>query len=119
MLDWLGNIKNKPTQVFVNHGVDTVCDEFANVIKYTLQMDALAPYNGAVYDLKTGECLEEGNKVKINKEASKRRTSSGIFDKLVMAGRRLMSIIDRSKGLTNKDLAKFTSQINDLCSKWE
>lgn len=119
LLDWLGNIKKKPTQVFVNHGADLVCDEFAQVIKDVLKINTVAPYNGAVYDLTTGECLNEGNKIRINKDAYKKKVVSSVFEKLLMAGNRLMSAIEKNKGSTNKDIAKFTSQINDLCSKWE
>ena len=50
LLDWLGNLKEAPEQVFVNHGDDLVCDEFAETIQNTLGFSATAPYNGAVYD---------------------------------------------------------------------
>jgi len=42
-----------------------------------------------------------------------------VYDRLVQAGKRLMAVILRNKGGANKDLAKFTSQINSLCDKWE
>ena len=42
-----------------------------------------------------------------------------IYNRLVAAGQRLMSIIKRSAGLANKDMGKFADQINDLCDKWE
>ena len=44
---------------------------------------------------------------------------AGVFGRLVAAGKRLMQIIERSKGRANKDLTKFTNQINALCDKWE
>ena len=33
LLSWLGSIEQKPKVVFVNHGHDTVCDEFAKSIE--------------------------------------------------------------------------------------
>lgn len=121
LLDWLGNLKEPPEQVFVNHGDDEVCDEFAGAIKEQLGFTATAPYNGAVYDLITGECLEEGNKVRISREepAKKFKGVSAIYENLLRAGRRLMAIIEKSSGLANKDIKKFTAEIDSLCDKWE
>lgn len=120
LLDWLGNLKEKPEQVFVNHGEDEVCDEFAETITKRLGFSATAPYNGAVYDLITGECLEEGNQIKISRTETKRgQAVSSVFEKLLSAGRRLLGIIENSRGLANKDLKKFTADVEALCSKWE
>ena len=46
------------------------------------------------------------------------RTGSGVFDRLVAAGERLVAIIRKSQGMANKDLGKFADQINALCDKW-
>ena len=34
------------------------------------------------------------------------------------AGKRLLSVIDQSKGLSNKELSRFTDQIESLCDKY-
>ena len=120
LLDWLGNLKEKPEMVYVNHGEDAVCDEFAQTIREQLGFSAVAPYNGAVYNLLTGECLEEGNKIKIHKEPAKKgKVISAVYENLLRAGRRLLAIIEKSSGLANKDLKKFTAEIDKLCDKWE
>ena len=121
LLDWLGNLKDKPEQVFVNHGEDSVCDEFAETIKNTLGFLTTAPYNGAVYDLITGECLEEGNKVRIRKEEPifKGKKVSAIFENLLRAAKRLMAVVEKSSGFANKDIKKFAAEIDALCDKWE
>ncbi len=124
LLDWLGNIREKPQQVFVNHGEDAVCDEFAETIKEQLDFSATAPYNGSVYDLITGECLEEGNKVRIRKEepvkiSRKGKSISAVYEHVLRALRRLTVLVERSDGWANKDLKKFASDINDVCDKWE
>lgn len=121
LLDWLGGFEKKPSMVFVNHGSDEVCDEFAKTVEEQLVIRATAPYNGAEYDLITGICLEKGNTeriVKIHKGANKTRESSA-FKQLLSAGRRLMGIIDGYRERSNKDIGKFANQINSLCDKWE
>jgi metallo-beta-lactamase family protein len=42
-----------------------------------------------------------------------------VFDRLVAAGARLCAVIQKCKGMANKDLAKFADQINALCDKWD
>lgn len=121
LLDWIGNLKNVPQQIFVNHGEDAVCDVFAEEIRKKFGYAALAPYNGAVYDLTSGKCLEEGNKVPLRgiEERKRRQLLSSAFEKLLASGRRLLGVIESSRGRSNKDLKKFTAQIESLCDKWE
>lgn len=118
LLGWLKNIDEKPQTVFVNHGNDEVCEEFAKSIMDELNIKAVAPFNGAVYDIISGECLEKGNTEKIQKKTQQRITSA-VFERLVLAGKRLMSVIEKNRGGTNKDLGKFADQINELSNKWE
>ena len=42
-----------------------------------------------------------------------------MFRRLVEAGKRLMTVISHNQGGANKDLAKFASQIDALCEKWD
>ena len=73
-----------------------------------------------MYNLLTGECLEEGNKIKIHKEPAKKgKVISAVYENLLRAGKRLLAIIETSSGLANKDLKKFTAEIDKLCDKWE
>lgn len=118
LLDWLQNIKVPPKMVFVNHGHDFVCDKFAQTISEQLSLKAVAPYNGAVYDLDTCECLYIGNTQRLIKSPKKQNKNSEMFKKLLNAEERLASVINRNKGFANKDLAKFADQINALCEKW-
>ncbi len=121
LINWLGGFEKKPKTVFVNHGSDTVCDEFAELVEKQLSVHAVAPYSGAEYDLISGVCLEVGNKKRIEKRQSKdgRFAESSAFKRLFAAGRRLVSIIDRYRQCANKDIAKFTDQIIALCDKWD
>ncbi len=117
LLGWLGNIKEKPKMVFVNHGNDTVCDEFAKTIVRELAIPAAAPYNGACYELENYMCLERGNSVKLKAKSAKR--ASAVYDRLLRAGERLMNVIAQYKGCANKDIAKLADRINELCDKWQ
>ncbi len=119
LLSWLQNINPKPRKVFVNHGGDTVCDEFAARITETLGIPAEAPYNGAEYSLASGEMLVDGNHERIVKLKPKESRADTVFRRLLDAGRRLMVVIEHNRGGANKDLAKFADQINALSDKWD
>ncbi len=120
LLSWLAELPYPPKKVFVNHGADGVCDHFANQIYENLGYFSEAPYSGDVFDLETGECIEKAKVVRIPAKVSPgRKRANIIFECLLMSGKRLMSVIEQNRGGANKDLAKFTSQINSLCDKWE
>lgn len=120
LLNWLGNIFPRPKKVFVNHGDDEVCDVFAQTINETFDIDATAPYNGAEYDLVSGECLYVGNRQKKEKKVGAEKGGvSAVYARLLQAGRRIAAVIEKHRHAANKDIAKLTDQINDLCKKWE
>ncbi|MBQ3085663.1 MAG: MBL fold metallo-hydrolase [Clostridia bacterium] len=119
MLRWLGSLKDCKPRVYVNHGNDGVCDAFAETIHATLGFPATAPYNGAVYDVESGLLLVEGNRVRLEKRTAKKSRNDTVYERLVQAGKRLLRIIEKCRGMSNKDLAKFTNQINQLSDKWE
>lgn len=119
LINWLEAIKDKkPEQVFVVHGEDSVCDAFAQRLKDDYGYQAIAPYSGAVYDLISGECVKEGAMVRVTKKPAEKRATD-VFMRLMQAGKRLLSVISSNEGGANKDLSKFTNEINNLCEKWE
>ena len=125
LLEWLGAFEKKPEKVFVVHGDDAIIDGFAELIYKTFGLDAKAPYSGAVFDLKKGCWEREGVPVRIRKpETQALNTIQGLrantpFARLLAAGQRLLTVIRHNEGGANKDLAKFTSQINSLCDNWD
>lgn len=122
LIKWILAFENKPKMVFVNHGEDTVCEVFASRLRDELKLDAVAPYNGAEYDLTRNVCVYEGNKKKIEKsEGYKQNTAhlSPVYQRLINAGKRLELVIKHNEGGANKDLAKFADQIIALCDKWD
>ena len=118
MLHWLSSMPTKPRQVFVNHGDDQVTDQFAETIRTGLGIPADAPYSGDGYDLLTGQCIARGRIVKATKLSDGRRRANAAFERLIQAGKRLLAVIDASRGLSNKELARFTDQINALCERY-
>ncbi len=118
ILDWLEGMEKPPKRVFVNHGEDIVCDSFAQTIYNKLKFPTTAPFSGDGFDLLKGECVTRGRVVRLTKTSEGRRRANITYDRLMAAALRLKTVIELSKGLTNKELAKFTDQINDLCDKY-
>ena len=119
LLDWLGALPKKPTRVYVNHGNDTVCDEFASLITERLGFAATAPYNGAVYDPVADVLLEEGNQIRLEKKKPAMTKADAVFERLMNAVKRMLKVAEGMKGRPNKELAKFADQINMLTDKME
>ncbi len=119
LLEWVSAFEKQPQQVFVVHGSDTVCDRFAELVTDHTGISAAAPYSGAVYDLKEGCWLKETIGIPVAAKTAATRKASGVFARLKAAGERLMVVIMRNEGGTNKDLAKFADQIHSLCDKWD
>jgi metallo-beta-lactamase family protein len=120
LVRWLAGFEKKPERVFVTHGDDQVCELFTEYISKELGYNAVAPYSGACYDLLRNICLEEGKKIPVRpKEEAASGRADSVFERLVLAGKRLAAVIQHNKGGANKDLAKFISQINSLCDKWD
>lgn len=120
LIQWLQAITPKPKEIFVVHGEDTVCDTFVTCLREEYGYCASAPYTGAAYDLLEGTWLAEGNRVhKKTTSSAKSGRATTIYLKLLAAGQRLLAVIRHNEGGSNKDLIKFTDQINSLCNKWE
>ena len=120
LLDWLSGFETPLSHVFVVHGEDTVTEEFAETVTETLGCPAFAPFSGGCVDLVENRIVTEG--VKAPKKAAQkpaRTRAESAFNRLVDAGKYLMSVILKNEGLANKDLAKFESQIRNLADKWD
>ena len=76
-------------------------------------------YSGTVFDLIQGEFVKEALPVAVKKKAAAKKRSGDMFQRLLTAGQRLISVIRKNEGLSNKDTAKFTDQIQALCDKWD
>ncbi len=122
LLDWLEGFEKMPSTVYVNHGEDATTDTFAKDITDTFSVKATAPYSGDVYDLVSGELIEGGFRKRITRTRSKNKSSeqaSRAWNRLYSAGLRLMSLIERSRGIKEKEKNAFADRINTLCDKQE
>ncbi len=109
---WIRSME-RPNMVFINHGEDTVMEEYKNHLT-EMGYKAYAPFSGAYCDLITGEFVN-AEPVKVVRKII---PSTG-YQRLCASLDRLSALVAQSKGLTNKDLAKLTDSINNLCAKWE
>ncbi len=120
LLRWVGAFSGRPEKVFVVHGEDSVTEQFAARITEKFGIPAYAPYSGDAFDLLTGACIREGSRARAaKKDKSAGKASNNVFARLLAAGGRLMTVIQRCEGMPNRELGKFADQINNLCSKWE
>lgn len=121
LLDWISAFEKKPERVFVTHGEDTVTELFAERLREEKQLDAAAPFSGTVYDLKENVCIEETSGIKLEKTHLSARSSKAAraFEKLLAMGQRLMSVIRKNEGCPNKELERFSREIQSLCDKWD
>lgn len=119
LLKWINSFTEKPPKrVFVVHGEDAVCDQFVHTLEsYAFQ--ASAPYSGTVFDLIRGEFVKEALPIAVKKKTAAKKRAGDMFQRLLTAGQRLLSVIRKNEGLSNKETAKFTDQINALCDKWD
>ncbi len=113
--------KNPPEMVFVTHGEDQVTEVFAKRLEEEFGYATMAPYSGTEYDLAAGVCTLAAKGVPVAKRAAagKSTKASSVFARLEAAGRRLLEVIRHNEHGANKDLDKFTKEINNLCEKWD
>lgn len=122
LLKWVDAFTNKPKRVFVMHGEDETENRFVETLT-ARGFTACAPYNGAQWAIgaEGAVCLQEGNRERIQSRSGNEPQSraASVFQRLLSAGKRLLRVIEHNEGGANKDLAKFTDQINALCDKWD
>lgn len=119
LLTWINSFEKTPQKVFAVHGDDESCDSFTGLLRGEYGYDAEAPFSGSVFDLAEGCWIKQTVGIPVNKEKEAQKRVVGVFGRLLAAGERLLRVIRLNEGGANKDLAKFTDQINSLCDKWE
>ena len=121
LMDWIKAFQEKPAQVFVTHGDDEVTEIFSRRLREELDLNAMAPFSGTVYDLAAGTMIYEAQGIRVTKASAspKATRAARTFEKLVAMGQRLMSIIRKNEGGANKDLDRFARDIQSLCDKWD
>ena len=118
LIKWITSFDNRLKQVFVVHGEDEVSTGFAKCLCDEYGLNAVAPYSGAEFDMISGRFVKEGERILKAKKPVQRKAND-VFERLLAAGRRLLTVIKHNEGGANKDFAKFADQINSLCDKWD
>lgn len=118
LINWLQSFAKKPDIVFVNHGEEKSCDDFTACIREEYGYNAVAPYSGTCYDLLRGKVDIQTYGIRRGIKNPTKRAMS-VFARLISAAERLLSVAYSCKGMANKDLAKFSSQIDQLSDKWK
>ena len=120
LIDWIQAFDKKPEKVFITHGEDSVTELFAARLRDEMGYDTYAPFSGTIFDLERGEVLYEAQGIKIQKaEVRKASKAARVYEKLLALGHRLLSVIRKNEGCPNKDLEKFSREIQSLCDKWD
>ena len=91
---------------------------YANCLADEHGLTVSAPFSGAVFDLVSDEYITMPEGVPVARLSPKQRRSLTVFENLLAAVERLMRIARACRGIPNKELAKFTGQINSLADKW-
>ena len=110
---WIKSYEKPPKKVFVNHGEYSVAEAYKEHLRNDFGLNAFAPYSGAELDLISGE-FKNTTPIKIVKKTG----AAPNYQRLLSALDRLTALVNKSSGLTNKDLAKLTDTINNICAKW-
>ena len=118
LIKWIQAYEPKPALVFVNHGDDAACQAFADELRETYGFETLAPYSGTVYDLREGKLIDMPAGIPVVKKTAKQAWNAGVFDALLAACERLAQVARGCREIPNKEIAKFTGQINSLADKW-
>ena len=121
LIDWINAFEKKPQKVFVTHGEDSVTELFAARLRDELGYDTYAPFSGTVFDLAKDQFIYEAEGIRIQKAPITQKASKAAraYEKLLALGHRLLSVIRKNEGCPNKDLEKFSREIQSLCDKWD
>jgi len=118
LIRWIEGYSSKPELIFVNHGDEDACEDFKSLLSEKGYC-AEAPYSGTEYDLATGRMTvyTEGKTIDRVQVFKGNTRADMIYNELVSEAEKLLSLVKGRRGRTNKDNAKLTSQIRELCEK--
>ena len=119
LMRWLNGFHSVPKHVFVVHGEDESCTQFAAFVKEQFGFESDAPYSGSVYDLAAGRYERIAEPVPILREKKGAKAAEEVFAHLQMLGRRLLELIASYKGRANRDIRAFSKDLEEICKKYE
>lgn len=122
LVRWITSFrKQEPGQIFVVHGEDTVTETFCRLLQDEHGLKAEAPFSGSVYDLAAGKWITKTEGIPVRKAAegaAGTEAENSVYVRLSGSGQRLLKVIEKCRGMSNKDLARFADQIDAICGKW-
>ena len=90
---------------------------FSKTLSEECGLRSAAPYSGTRYDLAAGKFILITSGIPISKATAGRMVSSS-FTKLKFTGRRILDFINNCQGLPNKDLERFSQDLEALIEKY-
>ncbi len=120
LISWIEGYEAKPELIFVNHGDEDSCEDFKALL-VEKGYRAEAPFSGTEYDLATGRMTiyTEGKPIDRVLTYKSNSRADVIFNELVATAEKLLTIAKGRRGMTNKENARLTSQIRELCEKYK
>ncbi len=116
LLAWMHAFTPTPQEVFVVHGDAEVSVQYAETLR-GLGFSAHAPDYEEVYDLLSGKVLAPG--IPPVPKPAAQGGDTPAFRRLDEVGQKLLEVIRKNKGSTNKDLSKFADQLRAVIEKWD
>ncbi|MBR2715282.1 MAG: MBL fold metallo-hydrolase [Ruminococcus sp.] len=118
LINWLSGFKEKPKKVFVNHGDENACENFVCEIDQ-LGYSAYAVYSGTQFDLMNAQFIDKPSGVRIERKSYEQKAKgNSYYHNFIESIRKLSSSAKDLSGIPNKDLQKFTEQINALTKEF-
>ena len=97
-----------------------VTDSFASFLTNSYGIKATAPYTGEAWDLLSDQKVREGTKEYVKKDYESREgRMSDVYRRLWEAAQRLLTIVKIYREGANKDIRRFTDDIEKLCRHWD
>ena len=90
---------------------------FSKTLSEECGIRSTAPYSGTRYDLAAGKFILITSGVPISKATAGRMVSSS-FTKLKFTARRVLEFVNNCQGLPNKDLERFSLELDALIEKY-
>ncbi len=116
---WLNALKKKPKRVFINHGEDAVCDDFASYLQEEYGQKAEAPFSGSEFDLIRGQWLLKTEGVPVERQSAEQKQANNLFAMLVAAAERVLKLAKSMKERSNKEIKNFTKDLDKLHGKYQ
>ena len=93
---------------------------YASLLTTTYGINATAPYTGESWDLLSDQKIREGTREYVKKDYQPREgRMSDVYRKLFDAAQQLLAIVKKYREGANKDIRRFTEDIEKLCRRWD